>query len=215
MVLQEVSTRPIPSSLTGDGTSNPSNFCSSVRTIEQGVHDVNPSAGIYLYETWARADEAEALGSSTYSTNLTSLFTAYHNSYYRAAVLDGNIAGVAAVGDGWQLAIQNGVATADPYMLNTGPFLWYGINATNNPSITTADEYHPSIYGAYLSRLLRALWRNHRAGSSLVRRCGREAAAALGISSTIALQLQQVAHAQIYSEAPRQSIRPSIRARVT
>ena len=197
VVLQEVSTRPIPSSLTGDGTSNPSNFCSSVRTIEQGVHDVNPSAGIYLYETWARADEAEALGSSTYSTNLTSLFTAYHNSYYRAAVLDGNIAGVAAVGDGWQLAIQNGVATADPYTSNTGPFLWYGINATNNPSITTADEYHPSIYGAYLSALV--LYGEITGQDPASFGGAEEAAAALGISSTIALQLQQVAHAQIYS----------------
>jgi len=197
VVLQEISTRPLPPSLTGDSTSNPSNFCGSVKTIEQGVHAVAPTASVYLYETWARADEAQALGSSSYSTNLTSLFTSYHNVYYRAAVLDGNIAGVAAVGDAWQLAINNGVATANPYTSSTGPFLWYGINGVNNPAITSADEYHPSIYGAYLSALV--LYGQITGHDPALLGSGEQAASALGISSTIAMQLQGIAHTQIYS----------------
>ena len=197
VVLQEISTRPLPPSLSGDSTSNPSNFCSSVKTIEKGVHAVNPTANIYLYETWARADEAENLGSSTYSTNLTNLFTSYHNVFYRAAVLDGNIAGVAATGDAWQLAINNGVAMSNPYTSSTGPFLWYGINATNNPTITSADEYHPSIYGAYLSALV--LYGQITGQDPALLGATEQAAATLGISTTMAVQLQQIAHTQVYS----------------
>lgn len=197
VVLQEISTRPIPTSLTGDNTSNPSNFCSSVQTIESAVHAANSAAGVYLYETWARADEAQALGSSTYSANLTSLFNAYHNSYYRAAALDGHIAGVAAVGDAWQLAINDGYATADPYTSSTGPFLWYGINATNNPAISSADEYHPSIYGAYLSALV--LYGQITGHDPAAFGSSEAAAASLGISATVAAELQQVAHTQVYS----------------
>ncbi len=77
--------------------------------------------------------------------------------------------------------------------------LWrrHFVSQAANPSITTADEYHPSIYGAYLSALV--LYGEITGQDPASFGGAEEAAAALGISSTIALQLQQVAHAQIYS----------------
>jgi len=195
VVLQEVSARPLTVALSGDSTSNPSNFCGSVATIEAGVHAVAPTAKIFLYETWPRADEAEALGASTYSANLTALANQYHNVYYSAMLNDGKIADVAAAGDAWLAAINAGIVSANPYTTTTGNFLWYGCNTVNSPVITCPDEMHPSIYGAYLSTLVlfyRITGVDPRTlgGSEL-------AAAALGISSTMAVSLQQQAYTQV------------------
>ena len=197
VVLQEVSTRPLTVALSADSTSDPNNFCNSVATIEAGVHAVAPTAKIFLYETWPRADEAEALGASTYSANLTALANQYHNVYYSAMTNDGKIADVAAAGDAWLAAINAGIVSANPYTTTTGNFLWFGYSATSNPSTSSSspDEMHPSIYGAYLSSLVlfyRITGVDPRTlgGSEL-------AAASLGISSTMAVSLQQQAYTQV------------------
>ncbi len=131
VVLQELSTRPIPSSLSGDMTSDPNNFCTTVQKIEQGVHAVAPAANIYLYETWPRADLAHILAGNTSDPNfqmnfmggLSTLGNAYHNVYYRAAQLDGKVTGVAPVGDAWGNAWAAGLANPDPFRGHVnGPF---------------------------------------------------------------------------------------------
>ena len=108
---------------------------------------------------------------------------------------DGKIADVAAAGDAWLAAINAGIVNANPFTTTTGNFLWYGLNATNNPTITSADEYHPSIYGAYLSSLVLF----YRITGVDPRTLGgsESAAAALGISSTMAVSLQQQAYTQV------------------
>jgi len=209
VVLQELSTRPIPTSLSGDSTSNPSNFCSSVKTIEQGLHasNVNPSASIYLYETWARADESEALvnGSTTFAQAQTEITTSYHNVYYEAASAanDSNIAGVAPAGDAWLSEINTSGSDMmqNPYGYSyTGgvsPFLWFLYQSGSSPSTSsTAPDYlHPSIYGAYLNALV--LYEKITGLNSTNLGSTEAAAAALGISGSIAVQLQSVAHAQV------------------
>jgi len=195
VVLQEISTRPLTVALSGDATSDPNNFCNSVQTIETGVHAVAPTAKIFLYETWPPADTAEALGSSTYSANLAALANQYHNVYYSAMSNDGKIADVAAAGDAWLAMINAGLAISDPYITSSGTLLWYGENGTNNPTISSPDYHHPSIYGAYLSSLVlfyRVTGVDPRTlGSS------EAAAAALGISSSVAVSLQQQAYTQV------------------
>lgn len=69
--------------------------------------------------------------------------------------------------------------------------LWYGINAVNDPSISSLDRYHPSIYGAYLSALV--LFQRITGVDATTLGAGESAAASLGISQAIAVQLQQIA----------------------
>ena len=211
VVLQELSTRPISKTLSGTSSSNPGQFCSSVKTIEQAVHGVNVAAGVYEYGTWARADTANANETANttaaFTTALQTLTTAYHSAFYGAAANDGLIAGVASTGDAWQLAINSGYVGSDPFLSSTGPFLWYGLNATNNPTITVADEYHPSIYGAYLSALV--LYGQITGQDPAALGSAEAAAASLGISSTLATQLQATAHTQVYSGSTAYTSNPN------
>jgi hypothetical protein len=189
VVLQELSTRPLPQSLTPKG--NPSNFCDSVQTIETAVHAAASSAKVYLYETWASADLAASL-SGSYDTNLTTLVDAYHDVHFRAATRDGHIAGVAPVGDAWNAAWKQGVANANPFNGDSsGLSLWYGIQATNDPPISSADEHHPSKFGAYLSALV--LFQTITGTDVRTLGASDGAAQDLGIASDVAVSLQSIA----------------------
>ena len=127
VVLQELSSRPLPKSLTNASTSDPSNFCSAVQTIEQGVHEAAPSAWVFLYETWPMGDLAQQLSGSTSSPNFTQSYlqnlgvlgAAYHDVYNRAAALDGHIQAVAPAGEAWQRAWAQNVANPDPFTAQT------------------------------------------------------------------------------------------------
>lgn len=208
VVLQELSTRPLTVALTGNSTSNPSDFCNSVKTIEGAVHGANSAAKVYLYETWARSDMAQTLAGSTtatgfdanYKTQMATLVNFYHNVYNSAALRDGSIAGVAPAGEAWARAYSEGVANQDPYVGTSSlPLLFYGINATNNPAITSADYAHPSVYGAYLSALVLF---QQMTGTDVRTFGGSEkAAVALGISSAVAVQLQTVAWESVTNES--------------
>lgn len=211
VVLQELSAKPLPGALTNNSDiSDPKGFCSSVQTIEQAVHGAAANARIFLYETWARGDLANTLaggdpGASSFPGsflgNLTALTDATHNAYYSAARHDGAIAAVAPAGDAWQLAWNEGNANPDPFVTSGQsdlPSLWYGINAVNDPQITSPDYMHPSIFGAYLSGLV--LFQQITGFD--VRKMGNTetAAAQLGIPATVAGQLQQVAWQAVTQE---------------
>jgi hypothetical protein len=208
VVLQELSTKPLPSSLTGSTVSDPAGFCSSVATIEKGVHGVAPSASVYLYEPWARADLAQSLSGTPgttgfhdrYESNLETLANANHNAYYSAAAHDGAIKAVAPAGEAWQTAWADGIANSDPFATSTLPLLWYGINAVNDPAITAPDFSHPSVDGAYLSGLV--LFEQITGTDVRVFGPTEAAAAQLGIPATIAVQLQQIAWQTVNSENP-------------
>lgn len=209
VVLQELSLKPLPYALTNDKISNPSNFCTSVQNIEKAVHGASATAKLYLYEPWPRADLADALSggdpssagfSTSYAANLSALADANHNAYYSAAQHDGNIAGVAPAGEAWVNAWAATIANSNPY-LNTSslPVLWYGLNTVNNPAITKPDYLHPSIYGAYLSGLVLF---QQITGTDVRNLGGQEKAAVqLGITSTIAIQLQLIAWQTVTQES--------------
>lgn len=207
VVLQELSAKPLPYALTASKTSNPAGFCSSVATIEKGVHQVAPAANVFLYETWASGDTAQTLSGTAgtsgyhakYLANLTLLSDADHNAYYNAAARDGTVAGVAPAGDAWQRAWNEGIANPDPLVASSLPLLWYDINATNDPAITQADLHHPSVYGAYLSGLV--LFQQITGVDVRTLGAAEKAAQQLGISSAIAVQLQQVAWESVTQES--------------
>ena len=206
VVLQELSAKPLPFALTASKTSDPAGFCSSVATIEKGVHQANLGANIYLYETWASGDTAQTLSGTAgtsgyhakYLANLVSLSDADHNAYYSAASQDGAIAGVAPVGDAWQRAWNEDVANPDSLVTSSLPLLWYDINAINDPSITQPDLHHPSVYGAYLSGLV--LFQQITGVDVRTLGADEKAAVQLGISAAVAMQLQQVAWESVTQE---------------
>lgn len=167
-----------------------------------------PKADVFLYETWPSGAAAQQLsGSATvgdfparYTANLEAIRAAYHASYYGAAQKDGKIAGVAPAGDAWAAAWTAGIANPNPYTgTSTLPLLWYGINATNNPSITKPDYLHPSVYGAYLSGLV--LFQQVTGVDPRTLGASERAAAQFGISASAAVRLQQVAHDAVVAGA--------------
>jgi hypothetical protein len=210
VVLQELSAKPLPYALTASKTSDPAGFCSSVATIEKGIHQAQLAANVYLYETWASGDTAQTLSGTAgtsgyhakYLANLLSLSNADHNAYYSAASHDGAIAGVAPVGDAWQRAWNEGVANPDSLVTSSLPLLWYDINTVNDPSITQPDLHHPSIYGAYLSGLV--LFQQITGVDVRTLGITEKAAQQLGIPAAVAVQLQQVAWESVTQESSAQ-----------
>ena len=209
VVLQELSTRPLPYALTMDKTSDPSNFCETVETIEKAVHGASPNAKVFLYEPWPRADLATTLSggdtsatgfNSKYLANLSILADANHNVYYSAAQHDGNIAAVAPTGDAWVNAWAGNVANPSPYIhtANT-PVLWYGFNAVNNPTISAPDYIHPSVYGAYLSALV--LFQQVTGVDVRTLGANEKAAAFFNIPANTAIALQIVAWQTVTQES--------------
>jgi hypothetical protein len=218
VVLQEASFQPIPVALSKNGHSNPSVFCNAVGTIEQAIHGAAPAANVYLYETWAPADYSyedsttTSFSDAAYMASLSQLTSAYRDVYLSAANHDGHIAGVAPVGDAWALAWMQGVANPDPYGGSApGVSLTFNYQPGSEPSTvdvpTDAGFHHPSIFGAYLSGLVlfqKITGKNPRAFGA-----DEQAAAALGIPSSVAVQLQQVAWASV-TQQNNQPVNPAI-----
>lgn len=201
VVLQELSVKPLPRSLTNSDHSDPPGFWASVQTIEQAVHVVAPKAQIFLYETWASGDLAEEIAgdptqpafSKKYVKALNELLDANLASYRCAAQRDGKVTGVALAGEAWRRAWNDGLANSNPFLSppSSLPLLWYGINAVNDPPIKKPDYHHPSRYGAYLSGLVLFV----KMTGADVRKLGasEQAAAELGIPGKLASRLQQEA----------------------
>ena len=200
VVLQELSVKPLPRSLTNSAASDPPAFWESVQTIEQAVHAVAPKTQIFLYEPWASGDLAETIaGGDTskrdfqrkYFKALGEILDTNLASFRCAAQRDGRVAGVAPAGEAWRRAWADGLANPDPFQPSRLPLLWYGINAVNDPPITKPDYHHPGLYGAYLSGLVLFV---QMTGAD-VRQLGssEQAAAKLGIPGRFASRLQQEA----------------------
>ena len=197
IVLQELSIKPLPKSLTKNDHSDPPGFWASVNTIEEAVHAIAPQTAIFLYEPWPGGDLAQELAGDPkdpdfhqkYMQTLNEIGDATLASYQCAALRDGQVAGVAPVGEAWRRVWSEGLANPDPFQPSTLPILWYGINAVNDPSITKPDYHHPGIYGAYISGLVLFV---QMTGKDVRKLGAREhAAARLGISGEFAAQLQK------------------------
>jgi hypothetical protein len=199
VVLQEISVKPLPRSLTNSEISDPPGFWASVQTIEQAVHAVAPKAQIFLYETWASGDLAKAIAGDPsqpdfeekYFKALDVLLDTNLASYRCAAQRDGNVAGVAPAGEAWRRAWADGLANPDPFQSPALPLLWYGINAVNDPPISKPDYHHPGVYGAYLAGLVLFV----KMTGADVRRLGAsdQVAAELDIPGELASRLQREA----------------------
>jgi hypothetical protein len=180
VVLHDYSTGPVPARHGGQ----PARFATYATRLEQLVHTANPAAEVYLYQTWARADQTYPATGGYAGLPLDSMTSDLHAAYYRAAAQNGHMAGVAPVGDAWLRAIQAGVALRNPYAPEPSKLNLWG-----------ADNYHPSPAGAYLAACVLF---GQITGKD-PRKLGSEeqAAAALGLTPTEAKSLQNVAYHQL------------------
>jgi hypothetical protein len=182
VVLQEQSTRPVPTARGG----NPALFYDYSTRLEQAIHAASPAAQVYLYGTWARPDFTYPSGSRYAGLPIDSMAFDLHRTYYQAFATNGRYAAVAPVGDAWMRAIATGVATRNPY--------------TPDPSkinLWASDQVHASRWGSYLSALVLFYQLTNVDPRTLG--AGEQAAVDLGITPTAAVALQQLAYQQISS----------------
>ncbi|CAM2971615.1 hypothetical protein [Rariglobus hedericola] len=183
VVLQENSTRPLPSNKGGE----PALFLSGGDGLQDLILSANPDARVLLYETWASPTSADGNG---YAGNLQAmqndLHDAYYRLYYRSKRTSGKIdfTGMVRVGDAFLRAVDGGYAdpNADDGFMPGTFYLW-----------STGDHRHAGKYGSYLSAVLFYAKitgldpRDIGAGTGT-------AAADLGISATHAAQIHLVAY---------------------
>jgi hypothetical protein len=184
VVLQELSTGPLPSTRGGNRTS----LYTYSTYLEQTVHAANPAAQLYLYETWARADMTYPANSTYAGLPIDTMAQNLHRGTYAAFARNGRFAAVAPAGDAWILAIKQGVAMPNPYSPVAGKLNLWG-----------SDNYHPSKYASYLNACV--LLYTITGVDPRTLGSGEQAAAALGIAPATAVTLQEIAYQQV-SPAP-------------
>ena len=183
------------STLDSNDPGNPGKLYAYSKLIEKYMHGANnprPNANalVYLTATWARADQVyNTPGGRWNGTSIEKMTGDLHSAYYEAWAQDKEIDGVVPVGDAFLLAITSGVADRNPYD---------GIDS-GKVNIWNTDRYHASAWGSYLEALTlygKITGRDPRA-------LGFDTAAReLGVSSSQATALQNVAYKSLQAAAP-------------
>ena len=128
----------------------------------------------------------------TTGANLADMTTDLHNAFFGKAASNAGFAGVAAVGDAFQRAVNEGVAKGSGFYKADGT---YDESASAPVNLWWLDRTHPSKYGAYLSALV--LFQTITGRNALSLGGNETAAAELGIGSDVAVQLQRIAQATV------------------
>ena len=186
-----------------------SGSCNTLRTIAPNTN-ADPNTKVYLTETWARpdmvfshlvttADTTSPTGSpipatpntqaTTYYSTQAAMTSDLHKDFNKIAADDGKFAGVVAVGDAFQRAVDgNLVKTSNFYDAN-------GVFIPNQPgdkvNLWWDDYLHASVYGSYLDGLMQ--FGTITGLNPLMFGQVEGAAFDLGISGADALMLQTVA----------------------
>jgi hypothetical protein len=179
VVLQEQSTTPLPTARGG----SPTSFMDAARNLRALVHSQNPSADLYLYETWSSPTSVGAQGYPSGTAGLQAMQTDLRDAYFKASRELG-FTGVARVGDGFMRAVDQGLADPNPADgISAGMFnLW-----------SASDSRHSSRYGSYLSAAVLFAKITHVDPRGLATGAG-SAAADLGLSATEAGNIHRIAH---------------------
>jgi len=180
VIMHDYSTGPVPTRHGGQ----PARFFEYATRLEQAVHQANPQAEVYLYETWPRADLTYPAGQAYSGLPLDSMAADLHHAYNQEAAQNKHFAGIAPAGDAWLRAVQQGVALPNPYTPEPGKVDLWG-----------RDHYHPGIYGAYLNACVVLAEVTGKDPRKLGAQ--EQAAADLGIAPEVAVQLQRLAYEQV------------------
>jgi hypothetical protein len=179
VVLQELSTldRDRPGDATDYRTYAPQFATMFVRN--------NPRVDVYLMATWSRADLVYQPGSPWSGKPIAAMAQDLRRATDGVRALSPLFRGIIPVGEAWNRAIASGIADPDPYD---------GV-AFAQVDLWTYDHYHASIFGYYLEALVVF---GRVTGLDPTRLGANERAADdLGIDPRVAVQLQQVAKAQL------------------
>jgi hypothetical protein len=145
----------------------------------------NPRVDVYLMATWSRADLVYQPGSLWSGKPIAAMAQDLRRASDGVRALSPAFRGVLPVGEAWNRAIASGIADPNPYD---------GI-AFGQVDLWTYDHYHASIFGYYLEALIVF---GRVTGLDPTRLGANERAADdLGIDPRVAVQLQQVAKAQL------------------
>ncbi len=124
----------------------------------------------------------------TTAANLADMTTDLHNAFYGKVASNPNFAGVAAVGDAFQRAVNQGFAKDSGFYKSDGT---YDESTASPINLWWLDRTHPSKYGSYLSALV--LFQTITGRNALSLGPNEIAAGNLGIASDIAVRLQRIA----------------------
>ena len=145
----------------------------------------NPKVDVYLMATWSRADLTYQPGSPWSGKPIAAMAEDLRKATDGVRALSPAFRGVLPVGEAWLRAMAAGVADPNPYD---------GV-AFGQVDLWTYDHYHASIFGYYLEALVTF---GRITGVDPTRLGANERAADdLGIDPKVAVQLQQVAKAQL------------------
>lgn len=139
VVLQELSTRPVPA----DRDGNEKAFLEAVFTLEENIHAQNPNCDVYLYQTWATASTTYPPGEPYFGQPIETMGNDLFVGYSTAVQLGANCQ-VSPVGNAWLRTIELGIAVRNPYLSYPD----------NQIDLWGQDHKHPSIYGSYLNALV-------------------------------------------------------------
>jgi hypothetical protein len=184
--------------------------CNINRVIAQNTN-ASPATRVYLEQTWARPDmvfphlittpdlatadgrpivDTSAAGgpATLYYSNLAGMTADLHAAFFNKALTNPNFAGVAAVGDAFQRAVNERVAKGSGFYKSDGT---YDESSPNPINLWWLDRTHASKYGSYLSALV--LFATVTNLNPLSLGPDEEAAAELEIPTDVAGQLQRIA----------------------
>lgn len=180
VVLQELTTRPLPVARTGQ----PGLFADYATQLEVAVHAGNPAAQVYLFQHWARADLTYPANTLYSGLPIDSMTQDLHKAFYGLAARNPRFAGVVPIGNAWLRAIRAGVAMRNPYSPTPGL-----VNLWN------FDHLYASKWGAYLAANVLFAQLTGRDPRTLGRT--ERVAVDLGIGPEVAAALQQLAYEQV------------------
>jgi hypothetical protein len=158
--------------------------------LAQAFHDVNPNVDVMLTSTWSRADLTYKTNSPWLGKPIEQMALDVRSGYNAADNASDLITGVIPVGQAWNLAIDGGVADANPYD-------GIGVGQIN---LWAPESYHASQYGYYLEAL--TIFGSVTGLDPSMLGASDTVARDLGINAQIAVALQGYASAQLASEVP-------------
>lgn len=176
---------------------NPANYLRDVTRLAGLFRARNPKVRIYLMATWTRADQTWKPGGHWYGQPVTAMAEDLRAAADCAASTTSAVAGVLPVGQAWNRAFAAGIADPNPYD---------GISF-GEMDLWAYDQYHASVAGYYLEALVTF---GGVTGVDPTKLGPQEKAAdALGLSSSQAQALQQVAKAELTSQRQKSTGRNS------
>jgi hypothetical protein len=161
----------------------------------KGAHDLakmfvtaNPATKVYLVSTWSRADQTYPASGHWYGKSIFTMAEDIAAANSEAIRGFPDLTAAIPVGTAWNRAIIEGVADPNPYD---------GIEF-GKVSLWTWDQYHASSEGYYLEALVIF---GKITGSDPQSLTARDTAANdLGLSPTVTLALEKVAHEELAAD---------------